>query len=61
MVAVDALTKAEIKEKAVNEVGMSDSKFYELYKELERMDGVTIAARTKKLSYTKPSSQAKLN
>jgi ACT domain-containing protein len=61
MVAVEGLTKAELKEKAVNQVGMSDSKFYDLYRELERVDGVTLSPRTKKLSYTNPSSAAKLN
>jgi ACT domain-containing protein len=42
MVAVEALTKTELKERAVKSVGMSDSKFYELYRELEGMDGVTL-------------------
>jgi regulatory protein RepA len=61
MIAVECLTKAELKEKAVNQVGMSDSKFYDLYRELERVDGVTLSPRTKKLSYNNPTSAAKLN
>ncbi len=61
MVAVEAFTKAELKEKAVKEVGMSDSKFYELYRELEAMEGVNYSPRTKKLTYTNPNSAAKLN
>jgi hypothetical protein len=61
MIAVEALTKAELRNKALKEVGMSDSKFYELYRELESVEGVIYGPRTKKLSYTNPNSAAKLN